>query len=142
MNDLPRMVAATSVGKKAGVKILRGGKEMVVTVTVERLREKEGEEAAQVPDKLGMGVAELNGELAARMGIGETRGVVVVDVKPASIAEEAGIAKGDIVKEINGTEINSIGDYEKAVAARKKGAVLRLLLRRGESSLFVALKVD
>ena len=144
MTALPRMVAATPIGKKAGVKVLRDGKEMVLTVTVDRLKEKEGEgeTAAQVPDKLGMSVNELNGELAAHMGIAETKGVIVVDVKPDSIAEEAGIAKGDIVKEINGMKIGTVGDYEKAVAARKKGGVLRLLLRRGDSSLFAALKID
>ncbi|HEY6872335.1 MAG TPA: DegQ family serine endoprotease [Geobacteraceae bacterium] len=142
MNELPRIVAATPVGKKADMKILRDGKEMVLTVAVDRMKEKEGEAAAQVPDKLGMSVSELNGELAAHMGIGEAKGVVVVDVKPDSIAEEAGIAKGDIVKEINGAKITTMGDYEKAVAARMKGGVLRLLLRRGDSSLFVALKVD
>ena len=144
MNALPRMVAATPVGKKASVKILRDGKEMVLTVMVDRLKEKEGEgeAAAQVPDKLGMSVSEPDDELAAHMGIAETKGVVVADVKPNSIAEEAGIAKGDIVKEINGMKIGTVGDYEKAVAARKKGGVLRLLLKRGDSSLFVALKVD
>jgi len=143
MNALPRMVAATPVGKKASVKILRDGKEMVLTVMVDLLKEKEGEgEGARVPDKLGMSASELNGELAAHMGIAETKGVVVVDVKPGSIAEEAGIAKGDIVKEINGMKIGTVGDYEKAVAARKKGGVLRLLLRRGDSSLFAALKID
>jgi len=148
MNALPRVVAATPVGKKAGVKVLRDGKEMVLTVTVDRLKEKEGEgegegeTAAQVPDKLGMSVSELTGELAAHMGIAETKGVIVVDVKPDSIAEEAGIAKGDIVKEINGMKIGTVGDYEKAVAARKQGGVLRLLLRRGDSSLFAALKID
>lgn len=142
MNELPRIVADTPVGKKAGVKILRDGKEMQLTVTVDRLKEKEGEAAAQVPDKLGMSASELNGELAARMGITETKGVVVVDVKPDSIAEEAGIAKGDIIKEINNKKIATIGDYEKAITARKKGEVLRFLLLRGDSSLFVALKVD
>jgi serine protease Do len=142
MTALPRMVAATPVGKKVGMKILRDGREMQLTVTVDRLKEKEEAAAAQVPDKLGMSVSELNGELAAHMGTAETKGVVVVDVKPDSIAEEAGIAKGDVVKEINDMKISTVGDYEKAVAARKKGGVLRLLLKRGDSSLFVALKID
>jgi serine protease Do len=142
VNELPRLVAATPVGKKAAVKILRDGKEMVLAVTVDRLKEKEEETAVKVPDKLGMSVAALTGELAAQLGIGETKGVIVMEVKPGSLAEEGGIAKGDIVKEVNGTKIATVADYEKAVAARTKGGVLRFLLRRGDSSLFVALKVD
>ena len=114
-----------------------------MTVTIEKLKEKGDEAAAaKATDSLGMSVAELTSELAAKLGLGEARGVVVTDVKPGSMAEEAGIATGDIVREINGARISTVGEYEKAVAARKKGAVLRLLLKRGDSSLFVALKVD
>jgi serine protease Do len=142
MNELPRLVASTPVGKKLEVKILRDGKEKSVTVTIERLEGKEAEAAAGEPDKLGITVTELTGDQAAKMGISETEGVVVSDVKQGSIAEEAGIARGDIIKEINGVKIATPNDYEKAVAARKKGSVMRILLKRGNSSLFVALKMD
>ena len=142
MNELPRLVADAPVGKKVEVKLLRDRKEMAVTVTIEKLSEKGGEAAVTTPDTLGMTVAELTGELAAKLGTGETKGVVVTGVKSGSEAEEAGIAAGDVVREINGAKITTIADYEKAVAGRKKGAVLRLLLKRGDSSLFVALKVD
>jgi S1-C subfamily serine protease len=86
-----------AAGKKAGVKVLRDGKEMQLTVTVDRLKEKEGEgeTAAQVPDKLGMSVSELNGELAAHMGIAEAKGVVVVDVKPMGVSEKAEAEKSE-----------------------------------------------
>jgi serine protease Do len=43
---------------------------------------------------------------------------------------------------VNGRKIATVADYEKALAAHKKGAVMRLLLRRGDSSLFVAFKVE
>ncbi|MCM2357583.1 MAG: DegQ family serine endoprotease [Geobacteraceae bacterium] len=142
MNELPRLVAATPVGKKVAVKVLRDGKELEVPVTVDLLKDKEEEAAAQEPDKLGMTVGALTRELAEKMGIGETRGVIVMEVKPGSIAGEAGIARGDIVREVNGKKVGSVEEYESAIAARKKGGVVRLLLRRGDSSLFVALKLD
>ncbi len=143
MNSLPRIVAATPVGKKVQVKFLRNGKPETVTVTIERL--KEGEEAAQpaaAQDRLGMTVQELNSELAAQIGIKETSGVVVTAVKPGGVAEEAGITVGDIIKEINDVKITNLESYAKAVGAHKKGGVMRLLLRRGNSSLFVAVKVE
>lgn len=144
MNNLPRLVAATPVGNKVKLKILRNGKSEVVTVKIEQL--KEGEEIVAQPgamqDRMGMTVKELNAELAAQIGIKETKGVVVMTVKPGGLAEEAGIAAGDVIKEINGTKINSAADFTKAVSAHKKGAVMRLLLRRGDSSLFVAVKVE
>jgi serine protease Do len=143
MNNLPRLVAATPVGKKVKLKILRNGKPETVNVTIEQL--KEGEEIAQpgaVQDRMGMTVRELNAELTAQIGIKETKGVVVTAVKPGGLAEEAGIAVGDVIKEINGTKISTAADFAKAVSAQKKGEVMRLLLRRGDGSLFVAVKVE
>ena len=143
MNNLPRLVAATPVGKKVKLKILRNGKPETVSVTIEQL--KDGEEAAQTPavqDRLGMTVKELNAELAAQIGIKETKGVVVTAVSPGGLAEDAGIAAGDVIKEINGTKISTAAEFTKAVSAHKKGAVMRILLRRGDSSLFVAVKVE
>jgi serine protease Do len=143
MNNLPRLVASTPVGKKVKLKILRNGKPETITVAIEKL--KDGEESAQpgaVQDRMGMTVKELTPELAAQIGIKETTGVVVAAVKPGSVSEEAGIAAGDVIKEINGTKISSAADFAKAVSAHKKGEIMRLLLRRGDNSLFVAIKVE
>jgi len=143
MNELPRLVAATPVGKKVTVKILREGKSEDIPVTVERLKDGEaGGQPGISQDRLGMTVGALNKDLAARMGIKEQSGVVVTEIKGGGSAEQAGISVGDIIREINGARVDSIGDYEKAVTAHKKGGVIRLLLRRGESSLFVAFKVE
>jgi serine protease Do len=143
MNSLPRYVAATPVGKKVKLKILRNGKLEEAAVTIERLNEGEESVApAAMEDRLGITVKELSAELAAQLRIKETKGVVVVAVKPDGIAEEAGISGGDLIKEINGARINSMDDYTKAISAHKKGDIMRILLRRGESSLFVAIPVE
>jgi serine protease Do len=143
MNNLPRLVAATPIGKKVKVKFLRNGKAETVMAIIEQL--KDGGESAQtgaVQERMGMTVEELNPDLAARIGIKETKGVVVMAVKPGGLAEEAGIAAGDVIKEINGTTIHTAADFTKAVSARKKDGVMRLLMHRGNGSLFVAIKVE
>jgi len=143
MNELPRLVAATPVGNKVRLTVLREGKQQKLTVLVEQLKddtESSGQEV--VTDRLGMTVRELTKELAAQIGVKETKGVVVVEVKPGGMAEEAGIMRGDIVREINGTKVTAVAEYDKALAAHKKGTVMRLFLRRGDKSLYVALKVE
>lgn len=143
MNELPRLVAVTTVGKKVSLKVLRNGKEENLTVVVERLGDGEdGGVTATGTDRLGMTIRELTRELAAQLGAKDMQGVVVAEVKPGSTAEDAGIAKGDIVREIDGVRIATVADYEKALTAHKKGTVMRLFLRRGDSSLFVALNVE
>ncbi len=93
-------------------------------------------------DKLGITVQALTKDLAARYRTKETSGVVVTDLSADGAAQEAGIARGDVIKEINGRKIVTVGDYEKALAARKKGASIRFLVKRGTSSIYIAFKAD
>ena len=143
MNDLPRLVAVTPAGKKVPLKVLRDGKHLALTVVIEQLRDGASDESQpHGAELLGLTVRELTGELASQLGLPDVKGVVIADVKAGSAAEEAGIAKGDIVREVDGFTVATVPDFEKALAARKKGALLRLLLRRGNMSLFVAMKVE
>jgi serine protease Do len=142
MNELPRIVAATLVGRKVPVRIMRDGKQSLVTVEVDRLKDGEGGEQGVVPDSLGLTVRELNKELAARLKVKELQGVVVTELKADGLAQEAGIAQGDIIREIDGRKITTLAEYEAAISAHKKGTVIRFLLRRGESSLYIAFKVE
>jgi serine protease Do len=143
MNELPRLVAATPVGEKVQLTVLREGKQQKLTVVVEQLKD-DAESSGQdvVTDRLGMTVRELTKELAAQIGVKEIKGVVIVEVKPGGLAEDAGIMRGDIVREISGAKVTTVAEYDKALAAHKKGTVMRLLLRRGDKSLYVALKVE
>lgn len=145
MNELPRLAATTPVGKKARVKLLRKGKVIEKTVTMEKMPESAPAGPAKqsgASEKLGIVVTDLTRELAARIGAKETTGVVVTGVKRGSEAEDKGIMQGDIIKEVNYTPVAGTADYEKAISAVKKGSYVRLLVRRGNGSTFVALKVE
>jgi len=141
MNDLPRLVAGTATGKSVAVKVMRDAKGEVLNLVIEKMKDDE-ESYAETQDKLGLTVKDLTKELAAKMGIKDTTGVVVTDVKMDSLAMNIGIQKGDIVKEVNGTKITKVEDYEKALAAAKNDKVLRLLIKHGESSRYVAIKME
>ena len=142
MNELPRIVATTQVGRKVPVRILHEGNQKELTIEVDRLKDGESGEQGTAADSLGLTVRELTGELAAKLGVKETHGVIVAELKPDGQAMEAGIARGDLIKEINGKKITTVADYEAAVSAHKKGTVIRFLLRRGDGSRFVAFKVE
>jgi serine protease Do len=142
MNDLPRLVASTPSGTGVKVKIIRDGKEETLSLTVEKLKDGEDEEAADVDGRFGIAVRQLTKELAASMRLKETTGVVVSDVKADSPAMLAGIQRGDIVREVNGKKITTVDEYEKALAAGKKEKAVRLLIKHGDSSRFVAISID
>ena len=143
MAELPRIVAATPVGKKVPVLVQRDGRQESVPVTVEQLKDGEGVENQAVPgDRLGLKVAELTPERSQQLRVQGDRGVVVVEVQPDGMADRAGVQEGDLVKEVNGARVARVADYNKAVSAVKKGDYLKVLLQRGRGSLYVALRLD
>jgi len=144
MHELPRLAAVTPVGKKAVVKVLRNGKIIEKTVVIEKLVDSgvTVQQNAKIQEKLGIVVSDITKELAAQLRTNQTRGVVVMEVKAGSLAEDAGIARGDIITQINNTAIGGSTEYAKAISTLKKGEIVRFLLQRGEAALFVAMKVE
>jgi len=95
-------------------------------------------------EKLGITVQELTKDLAARLGIKDSKGgIVISEVKPGSSAEEAGIAPGSIIIEINGQRPETVEAFASVASKLTKGAVVRLLLKRPDGSVhYVAMKAD
>ncbi|HBA88935.1 MAG TPA: peptidase [Geobacter sp.] len=142
MSELPRRVAGTEVGKKVNLVVLRDGHQQTIPVVIEKLKEGEEQDAAGTSDRLGLKVAELTKERAQQLRLEGDKGVVVTAVQEESLAERAGIQEGDLIREINGTRITGVSDYSKAIGAVKKGGYAKMLLRRGNASLFVAMRLD
>ena len=142
MSELPRLVAATPAGKKVEVLVQREGSQKKLQVTVELMKDGEQGDVASTADNLGLKVAELTPERAQQLKEQGDRGVVVTEVAPDGLADKAGVVEGDLIREINGVRISKMSDYRKAVSSVKKGKYLNLLLRRGNASLFVALRFE
>ncbi len=142
MNELPRIVATTEVGAAVTLKVLRDNKPEQVKVVIERLKDGESDDAtvATPAGRLGLTVKALTRDLAGQLRIKDGTGVVVTEVKPGSPAVEAGIQRGDLIREINGRKIVVVADYDESAGAVKAGSMVRMLLKRGDRHLFVAFK--
>jgi serine protease Do len=66
--------------------------------------------------------------------------VVVSQVEPGGAADEAGVQRGDVIREVNGNLVRSYSDYRSALAKAKKGEIVRLLIRRGERNLYLTVR--
>jgi serine protease Do len=83
--------------------------------------------------KLGIYVSDLTPEIAQRLGVDTGRGVVVTEVKLNSTAGLIGVEEGDVILEINKTEVASAAEYERMMKRLKRGQkVVILLVRRGD----------
>jgi serine protease Do len=141
MNELPRVVASTPVGKEVEVAILREGKPLTLKLKVGELKD---EAAAPTVEKakleLGMSVQEITPEMAQQLRLNELTGVVVSQVEPGGAADEAGVQRGDVIREVNGNLVRNYSDYRAALGKVKKGEIVRLLIRRGERNLYLTVR--
>jgi len=143
MQELPRLVAITPVGKEVPLEVFRDGKKMTFKVKVGELPEEEtGTPKKAQEQNYGMTVQELTPELANRLGYNEEKGVVVSAVESGGAAEEAGIRRGDIIKEVNQRRITSMQQFSEAVRKAPAGENVLLFIKRGDDTLYVVLKPE
>jgi serine protease Do len=138
--DLPIIVARTPVEKKVRMKILRDKKELSLNVSVGELKDEEVVASAPEKGELGLTVQRLTPQMAESLGLDKSEGVVVSAVEPGSAADEAGIRRGDVIMEVDRRAVRNLDDYKKAIAGVRKGRGVLFLVRRGDSTLFLALK--
>ncbi len=144
-NDLPKVVANTSVGKTVKVVVFRDGKEKELKVAVGKLTEDDEPDIspATVSGVLGLTVAPLSPELARRYELDEkANGVIITAIDPGKAAAGANLRQGDLVVEVNGRSVETVRDFESATAKVGKGKVLRLLIQRRDTLFFTTLRVE
>ena len=138
-NDLPGLVANTPLGKKVRVKVIRDGKELVLTLTITELKDEIVAASVPAKEKLGLTVQNITPEIAQRMGLDRSEGLIVANVAPGSPADDAGLEQGDIILEVNRKPVRNLKEYQQAIENTGKPSIL-FLVRRGETSIFLALK--
>jgi serine protease Do len=140
--ELPMLVARTPIGRTVTVEVIRNKDRERVSVKIAELREEEvAMEGAGEAEALGMTVQTLTPDIADSLGVSrDVKGVVVTAVEPGTTAGDAGLRRGDVILEVNRTAVKDVASYRKAMRAGGKGKSVLLLVRRGENTIFLALK--
>jgi len=68
--------------------------------------------------------------------------VVVTQVDPGSVAASAGIRPGVLIQEINHKRISNSNEFRKAIEKTPKNGIVLMLIKDGDSSRYVTLKVE
>ncbi len=144
---LRNLVAATEPGTDTKLTVIRNGKETTLTVTLGERPKNLGIAASSSPEQstskdLGLTIQNLTDDLAQQLGYKGDHGVVITDVKAGSPAEDAGLQKNDLIKQVNQKDVNNVGEFETIVKDLKKGDVAALLVRRGQNTFFVAIQLN
>jgi len=91
---------------------------------------------------LGVIGLSITGEVARYYGLPVDRGVLVTKVAEGSPAEDAGMADGDIILELDNAETRRIEDLVKEIHKRKVGDKVRIFALRNGREHFFELKLS
>jgi len=144
-SELPRLVGATKPGEKAQLELWRAGKRERLAVTVGEIPSEVAAAALEKPAKesastdLGFAVRDLAPE--ERKALGVDYGLVVEGVLGGPAARSP-IQPGDVLLAVNQDRFRSVAEFNKLVAQRQKGGSVALLVRRGESSMYVPIAIS
>jgi len=138
--DLPRMVGMTRPGTKIPVQVWRKGKMQEIMVVLD---EMPGEEAVaskggKTYSRGGLALSELTADQRRELKI--DHGLLVEEV--TGDAARAGVQVGDVILAVNNGKVATVEAFRKAIAAIPKGKSAAILVRRGEGSLYIPLKIS
>jgi serine protease Do len=145
--DLPPLVSMTKPGTTVPVEILRDGKDKTVSVTIGTMPRDQNSVAgtgAAAPSKgadaLGLTVQGLDSATRSQLGLQAGEGVAISNVN-GPVASQAGLQPGDVILMVNQRKVGNVDAFRSATAGVKPGDTVLLLVRRGDTSNFIALTV-
>jgi len=141
--ELSSIVADLQPGKSVNLKYLRDGKEQATSLVIadrgKLVPEETADSTAEGEEetgrvKLGLSVQAPTQQQAREFELRADEGVIITNVQPGSVAEDAGLLRGDVVLEVNRTPVRSPQDLRAITAKLKSGADVVFLVKRMDRS--------
>jgi serine protease Do len=90
---------------------------------------------------LGVQIQEVTPEIAAAVGLKESKGAIVSEVMPDSPAAKAGLKQGDIILGFDGSPVGELRDLPRLVADADAGDKVDVELWRDQEEKSVSVKI-
>ncbi len=125
-------VSELAPGTTIELGVLRNGSSQTVNVKLGEFHKSnevasDDNPAGPQKGKLGLAVAELTPDVRQQLHIpSQVNGVAIQSVRPASPAEDAGLAPGDVILEVNRQAVPSAEQFVSTVRANSAGKDLLL----------------
>ena len=84
---------------------------------------------------LGIRGGDINPRVASELGLDETEGVYISEITQESGAADAGLQKGDIIKQVDNIRVNKFSELSGYLSSKRPGDVINVLLDRDGKSL-------
>ena len=142
-NAFRNQIASMAPGTQVTLTLLRDNREQKINATLGEFKPEtarnEQEESTRPGStsqgKLGLTVIPLTPEIASELNLrAGTQGVVIETVDPAGPAAAAGLARGDVIQEVNRQPIRFPADLTAEIDKAGNKPALLLINRRGNSA--------
>ena len=139
-SDLPRMVGMTKPGSKVPVEVWRKGKLQSLSVALGELpvETQVASKDMKSYSRGGLVLSALNADQLDELKL--DHGLLVEEATGDAV--RSGIRVGDVILAVNNAEVSTVEAFRKAIAAVPTGKSAAILIRRGDNSLYVPLKLS
>ena len=139
--ELSSIIGSKKPNDKVKITVIRDGKEKTIEVTLgefpTELLSNNTSKENKIED-LGLSVTNLDKSLRNELRLSDSDyGVVIREVIRGSVAENAGLQRGDLIMRVNRARINSVEDFEKSIAEIEPGGVVLLQIKRNGRRMIV-----
>jgi len=142
-NRLSRIVAGLLPGATTKVEIMRNQQRIVLDVALSERHDHAVVAAlpqSRTEVRLGLDVQDLTAALSDKFKLRESRGVLITKVEPGSLAQSEGLREGDLIKEVNRTDVGSVSEFSGAISKVRRGDTVLLRVLRESRAFYVVLK--
>jgi len=151
--DFVRRVAASPVGSSVAIKLNREGKEMTVTAVVGRRPDgsDDSNDTETLGDKIddtenqaiGLTTALLTPQQINELHLDDASGVIIIQVEPGSIADDAGLRKNAVIERVNRQPVKTNDQFQRALERIPSGEPVVLQVydpknRSGQKRIFIS----
>jgi serine protease Do len=148
--QLQREILKKKIGQNVELTVWRKGQTMKIAVTtgelpndISRASNELTPPAPTKPEdsnKFGLQVQDLTKEVATRLKLSVTQGVIVTDVADNSLAAAQDIQREDVITEVDGKKVTNVASFREALNKADPRKGILLYLDRKGSKTFAVLK--
>ncbi len=140
---LSRLIAGLRPGDTAHLEIIRDHQTQALAVLLTQRKEDQiitAQPLTSQEERLGLHVQSLTEALAKKYKLNDQSGVLIMQVDHGSLAKTEDLRVGDLIKEVNRQDVNTVKEFEAALEKTKRGETILLRIMREARAFYVVLR--
>ena len=146
-SDLPRIVGTTKPGSNVSVHVWRNGSVKKMMVQIDEFPsdekhtnlENKKNKRSDIYNRIGLSLRKLSDNEKKELEINS--GLLVQGIQQG-VASSIGMRPNDIILGINNQDVTTVVQFNQFLKKIKKGRSIALLIRRGETTYFITMKIN